>query len=267
STTDPYPENPVVPDPPVYNGGSTTDPYPENPVVPDPPVYNGGNEGGYWGDPHFTGFDGEKYDVHGVAGNTYNILSDKDVQYNARFDAWGNQGATAIGQAGIRVGSDMLVFDAKTGVASLNSQTLKTGDKAALSAAGSSFAFNGNNLNVVTSEYTIDLTRENNDHFQSNVILNGNPLADGVNPHGILGQTADGNGVARDGNGWFHENGLVAAKEQGGGVLDKVNADGSITTAAKDDSTVSAQYQVSSIDSLSTIDAAGQQFIKFAATA
>jgi len=37
------------------------------------------------GDPQFVGLRGQSFQVHGVAGEVYNIVSDKDVQYNSRF--------------------------------------------------------------------------------------------------------------------------------------------------------------------------------------
>jgi len=37
------------------------------------------------GDPQFVGLRGQSFQVHGVAGEIYNIVSDVDVQYNSRF--------------------------------------------------------------------------------------------------------------------------------------------------------------------------------------
>lgn len=37
------------------------------------------------GDPQFVGLRGQSYQVHGVAGEVYNIVSDADLQYNSRF--------------------------------------------------------------------------------------------------------------------------------------------------------------------------------------
>jgi hypothetical protein len=37
------------------------------------------------GDPVFVGLRGQVYQVHGVSGNVYNIISDPDLQYNSRF--------------------------------------------------------------------------------------------------------------------------------------------------------------------------------------
>ena len=37
------------------------------------------------GDPQFVGLRGQNYQVHGVAGEIYSIVSDADLQYNSRF--------------------------------------------------------------------------------------------------------------------------------------------------------------------------------------
>lgn len=46
---------------------------------------NGGNGGNGLGDPHFTGFDGSKYDFYGRSDAFFNMLSEKDHQINAAF--------------------------------------------------------------------------------------------------------------------------------------------------------------------------------------
>jgi hypothetical protein len=37
------------------------------------------------GDPQFVGLRGQSYQIHGVSGEIYNLVSDGDVQYNSRF--------------------------------------------------------------------------------------------------------------------------------------------------------------------------------------
>jgi hypothetical protein len=37
------------------------------------------------GDPQFSGLRGQQYQVHGIPGNVYSIISDVDLQYNSRF--------------------------------------------------------------------------------------------------------------------------------------------------------------------------------------
>lgn len=51
------------------------------------------------GDPHFISFSGGKYEVSGIPEHMYNIISDKNVQFNGKFVA-GSSNSTWIGEAG-----------------------------------------------------------------------------------------------------------------------------------------------------------------------
>ena len=63
--------------------------------------------GRVWGDPHFDGADAEKYDIQGKAGVIYNILSDDNVQVNAKFAKFNNSDtANAMGELGFRINGD-----------------------------------------------------------------------------------------------------------------------------------------------------------------
>jgi hypothetical protein len=53
------------------------------------PEYKGGTLAMFQGYPYLKGFDGEKYDVQGANNKYYNMLSDQNVQFNARFESWG----------------------------------------------------------------------------------------------------------------------------------------------------------------------------------
>ena len=48
-------------------------------------VCNRPDTGSVKGDPQFVGLRGQNYQVHGVSGDIYNIVSDADLQYNSRF--------------------------------------------------------------------------------------------------------------------------------------------------------------------------------------
>ena len=86
------------------------------------------DQGRVWGDPHFVGADGGKYDVQGVAGNYYNILSDDGLQVNARFDEFAgpNSGQTVMGAIGITLGTDTVEVSATEGV-KINGETVEAG--------------------------------------------------------------------------------------------------------------------------------------------
>jgi hypothetical protein len=170
-------------------------PAPCPPPPPPPPPYSGGNSGCYWGDPHLVGFDGEKYDVMGQAGNTYNMLSDQSLQYNATFAQFGNSDvATVISDAGLQVGASKVSLDASSRVAQVDGQDMPLNQVVNLD--GGTALWDGSKLNVTNNEYSIDLTAQldpNGTHYiDSTVNIIGDPFADGVKPHGLLGQTADG---------------------------------------------------------------------------
>lgn len=61
------------------------------------------------GDPHFTGFQGQKFDFMGRPGTTFNILSDNHLTVNARFVAGPNgKSQTFMGAVGIKFGDAKL---------------------------------------------------------------------------------------------------------------------------------------------------------------
>jgi hypothetical protein len=207
---------------------TATEPTPEPAPTPaptpsyTPPTYNGGGNGNYWGDPHLVGFDGEKYDVMGQPGKTYNMLSDEGVQYNTTFAKWGSQGATVISKAGIQVGDQKIYFDRSGDAPTINGQAMIEGDDVALPDGGSA-SWDGTKLTVKTQEYTIDLEAKDlgnpkGAYLESHVSINdGGPFSDFVAPHGLLGQTADGVAGQKDTG---HDQG-----DQGGTVIDGTVAD------------------------------------------
>lgn len=151
------------------------------------------------GDPHFVGLEGEKYDVMGNDKKFYNILSDNVIQYNARFDAYEKyqKGGTVIGQAGIQVGTDRIFFDRYSKVPTFNGEPMTPGQRVPLpgSIGGNGFVeWDGAKVTVNSGEYTIVLGIGAKDgEITSDVRINeGGAFADGIMPHGLLGQTADG---------------------------------------------------------------------------
>ena len=60
----------------------------------------------FWGDPHFVGADGGKFDVQGEPNKTFNILTDKGLQFHGLFIAGKPPGVTLVGQTSIRLDKD-----------------------------------------------------------------------------------------------------------------------------------------------------------------
>lgn len=215
----------------LNNGGSTI----SNPLIQQNipsislPVIGVNSGSTIWGDPHFVGADGEKYDIKGEAGKTYNILSDKNLQLNAAFRAKESD-QTLMGSIGATIkneqGTHNIKFTEK-GELSINNKVLKDGT---YQLGSSSVKKQGTDLTIKTPEYEITSGLKSGElalNFKSS-----NVAADGIMPHGFWGQTADGDGKKRDGE--------EGSKAQGGGVLQKL--DGSI--AAKGDTSTYKFYEV-----------------------
>ena len=196
--------------------------------------------GRIWGDPHFIGQDGGKYDVQGEAGKTYNLLSDQDFQMNGRFDQYKNKdGLTVVGAVGISAGSDQVSVE-KDGTVMVNGEELKAGETAELANGGSvSYAANGKSVSVDSGEWETDIEFRNKGNGSTahlNIdVATENAIADGVKPHGLLGQTFDADDDARNGD--------KGKGTQGGGAIEGL--DGEITDRG-DRSTVQ-EYEVSGL--------------------
>jgi Ca2+-binding RTX toxin-like protein len=185
----------------------------------NPPQPVAANEvGTITGDPHFKGGDGGKYDVQGEPGKTYNLLSDNNLQFNGRFDAWGGGGATVVGETGLTVGGpggmSAVTFN-KDGTAKVNGQELQSGQTVQL-ADGGYARKEGNKLIIQTAEgYTITQTvhgSKNGNYINTEVKTGAGGVAqDGVLPGGLLGQTFDPDSAAR--------NGAKGAGAQGEGAI------------------------------------------------
>jgi len=56
--------------------------------------------GSVTGDPHFRGGDGESYNIYADGGTVFSIVKDKNFDYNAKFNYWGNNG---VSESSVRV--------------------------------------------------------------------------------------------------------------------------------------------------------------------
>ena len=157
---------------------------------------NGGTpvpgNGGIQGDPHFTGANGQKYDIQGKAGTIYNILSDKDLQVNAKFQPWkGSPTANIMSDIGITAGKDQVGFGVD-GKFSINGKTVGDGT---YNLGNGSVTKTGNSATIKTPEYTVTASigaEDANNKYMELKFESPNVTADGVLPKGLWGQTANG---------------------------------------------------------------------------
>jgi len=167
-----------------------------------------GGPGTVEGDPQFVGLRGQNYQVHGVAGEIYNIVSDSDLQYNSRFvfldrgecpvvdgkkqkACWSHPGSY-LGELGLktREGDKIRVVTgpAASGFESvtINGKELPLGSTLVLQGDMGSVTRNSTHL-VAVQVGNWDFEFENSDMFvnQRVRVLDARKLA----AHGLLGQT------------------------------------------------------------------------------
>lgn len=159
-----------------------------------------GEEARVWGDPHFIGADGGKFDIMGEPGKTYNLLSDDGLQFNARFDSWGN-GATAVGETGMTLtgedGSQSKISFDKDGKAVLDGEEMEVGKEYELADGGTAILDEDGKLTVTTGEgYQIEQTAQNG-YVNTKVTAGEHGVDNGRMPSGMLGQTFDEDDLVR----------------------------------------------------------------------
>lgn len=197
------------------HSSETTPPEPDRVAV---------TQGRIWGDPHFVGADGGKYDVQGEAGRTYNILSDQGVQMNATFKEWNNPGTTVVERVGISTGDHTVEVTENAGIL-VDGQALffpaVVGQDFDLPHGLGTTKADGS-IEITAGEYTLTFNDfQQNDKagaWINNIdIRSENANADGVLPHGLWGVTVDGDGQARNGD--------KGKGKQGGGAIEGVNGE------------------------------------------
>lgn len=216
-----------------------------------------GQGGNHWGDPHFVGDDGGKYDIQGEDGHIYNMISDKDLQYNARFVQWANPGTTVVDLAGILSGEDHIEI-APYAAPTVNGEVISVGE--AIEIDGGTVHFDGNKtVTIVTTEYEMKFVSGTAKQID---FLNGyytakNPFADGVAAHGLWGQTVDADSDAREGD--------RGRGKQGGGAIDTIDSDGNIKLSDRGDLDSVRLYEVDDIFDTEAKYEAGNPFFRFGA--
>lgn len=178
------------------------------------------------GDPHFQGFEGESYDFMGEPNRYYNLLTDHEVQINAYFAYWpetGDDNSTYTKQIGIlvrdhriQITPDGLTIDACEMLK--NRRVYRVDDDAITSierldqlneqfpeGAMTPMGFPRCNLirgyRVTTAcgyDCVVIVSQDDTNPPYLNLSIS---LKHRLWPHGVIGQTADHDGIARKGKG------------------------------------------------------------------
>jgi hypothetical protein len=186
----------------LYNGNSN------NFKVCSPVVYVPPDDGFIVGDPQFVGLRGQSYQVHGVSGEIYNIVSDADLQYNSRFvfldkgecpvikgkkqkGCFAHPGSY-LGELGLKTSNGDKIHistgRARDGftLVEVNSQPMDVGDVVTLEGGLGFVSLNSTHLATVSiGRWLFDF--ENSDMFVNQRVR----VLDvaGLRSHGMLGQT------------------------------------------------------------------------------
>ncbi|MCA9517242.1 MAG: hypothetical protein KC635_20015 [Myxococcales bacterium] len=184
------------------------------------PTIAANETGKVWGDPHFVGGDGGKYDIMGKPGGVYNLLSDSGVRVTALFKQYTKQGVTVMDKCGATltgktakgVGSNQIEF--RPGVALIDGKAVPKG-KMVPTADGGSLLYMGDQLIVDTREgYKITFfqrTSSGINYVDCDVQTGARGVGAGGDPDGLLGQTFDADNKAK--------NGKTGANAQGEGAI------------------------------------------------
>lgn len=200
-------------------------------------------------DPHMEGFDGDKFDFMGEHGKIFNMLSAGHVQVNGRIRGIsGSMDWTFFDRIYIKVGDEAVGFSHfhmgleqnffKPAVAFMNddqilqSKTFPTGlfDQNGDEVQGR-VEMTQNDMIVDVGAYKIIVTRVETEydlevpHINMKIEIGElGILCDGVYPHGVVGQTADFDGIPKFGFG-----------KQGEGVIEGVYTDYEVSGGFADD--------------------------------
>jgi len=159
------------------------------------------------GDPEFVGFRGQKYEIHGIPGSIFNIISSPHLQYNAEFvyigakshracnatrtHPWTHPG-TYLGQLGVMVGTDRVHIqagDCETGIKSVtvNGKAMKVGQSVHFAEKQSLKFVDEFTLRFHLKEVELELT--NSDNFFNQEVSMTRYGERTQQMHGLLGQT------------------------------------------------------------------------------
>lgn len=237
TTSGPTREPPTRPGPELPNRepGPTRPPNQNNPTRPGPelperteiqpeiernwPTVAASETARVWGDPHFVGADGGKFDVQGEAGKTYNLLSDTGLKFFGQFDGWGN-GITVVGRTGLTVtgagGESRVHFCAKSDSMKVDGEVLQDGQSRVL-ADGGTVTKKGRDIITRTGEGYRIVQHDKGKHIDAEVHSGDRGVHNGRMPTGLMGCTFDADKDKRDGK--------KGKGAQGEGAIDGVVGD------------------------------------------
>jgi len=168
------------------------------------------------GDPQFIGLRGQKYQIHGIDGAVYNLISDATMQFNARFVFLGegrcptigethsaisplsncfSHSGSYIGELGFQqvVGKEVSTIFIKAGPAStgfssvkFNGKELQTGQINSIETFSLNYT-TSHTIKVQTSLFSFEF--DNSDNF-INQRFSPNVRLSTLNAHGLIGQTS-----------------------------------------------------------------------------
>lgn len=231
--------NPPDPDDPTRVPPGTRPPTEDNPTREPPDFERPGDIGDdvdrnwptvaenetarVWGDPHFVGADGGKFDVQGEAGKTYNLLNDTGLQFFGTFDGWGN-GITVVGSTGLTVtgrgGTSQVHHDPKKDSVKVDGQELAQG-KSVVMADGGTTTRQGKDVVTTTAEGYRIVQHDQGKHIDAEVTSGDRGVHNGQMPTGLMGCTFDADKKKRDGK--------KGSGAQGEGAIDGVVGDYEVT--------------------------------------
>eukprot|EP01113_Clastostelium_recurvatum_P016558 TRINITY_DN194_c0_g1_i11.p1 TRINITY_DN194_c0_g1~~TRINITY_DN194_c0_g1_i11.p1 ORF type:complete len:411 (+),score=151.39 TRINITY_DN194_c0_g1_i11:55-1287(+) len=139
-------------------------------------------------DPHFTGFQGERYEFQGVSGKWFNIISDTRFQLNALFQHLGDNKADTTNMVafGILADDHTIQVDANSTII-VDGETLKNNVVKKLP-GGIQVTVSDSDVQIDTPQYALAVMVKNTHEGK---FLNLFPVVRDMTlqPHGVLGQT------------------------------------------------------------------------------
>jgi len=157
-----------------------------------------------------VGFRGQKYEIHGIPGSIFNIITTPTLQYNAEFvflgakstracnttrtHPWTHAG-TYLGRLGFQIGTDRVYIEAGdclTGVANVtvNNEALEVGDKFHFGGPHAKQTLTFDDEFTLTFHLTeVDIVLQNSDKFFNQQVSLTRAGERTTHMHGLLGQT------------------------------------------------------------------------------